>query len=462
MYSLPIATGFYTSEILPLAAQTCVNWIPILTEKGALNQRALLDRSGLTQFATVSGAFRGDIDHNGVYLTVNGTTLSSVDSLGVVTTKGTIPGSGRLSIAKNDDFVVFVNNLGDGYYYNGSTVAQITDGDFLSASTVVFIDGYFAFSALDGAKFFISGVNDPSSFNALDRSAAEERPDPIKALYVYNNLLHVAGTETTEKYNNMGGVNFPFQRRNQAANSIGCYSKFTPIEVGNAYAFIGGGRNEGAQVYLLTGSEPQVISTTAIDNLIQNFTDSEIDDAFSMVWEENGQHILAFTFESNIIDSRTICFNLKSGEWFEFKSGTSSFRAKSVTKIYGKLLVGDDSNQVGYFDSTVHTDYGNTIFREKASQPFLSEDGEEYRIGLLEAWMQAGTGTGTLNPTLMMDFSDDLGRTWSNETWRTIGKVGEYGKRSQWRKQGLVSRDRVYRFKASDNAKFNFMKLTAK
>jgi len=238
MYSLPIATGFYTSEILPLAAQTCSNWIPIITEKGALNQRALLDRCGLTSFATLSGSHRGAIDHNGTYLTVNGTTLSSVTSAGVVATIGTIAGSGMVSMAKNDDFVVFVNNLGAGYYYNGSAVILISDGDFLPASTVVFIDGYFAFSALDGSKFFISATNDPSSYAALDRSTAEERPDPIKALYVYNNLLHVAGTETTEKYNNIGGVAFPFQRRNQAANSIGCYAKFTPIELGNSYAFI--------------------------------------------------------------------------------------------------------------------------------------------------------------------------------------------------------------------------------
>ena len=61
----------------------------------------------------------------------------------------------------------------------------------------------------------------------------------------------------------------------------------------------------------------------------------------------------------------------------------------------------------------------------------------------------------------MMDFSDDLGKTWSNETWRGLGKVGEYGKRTQWRKQGLVTRNRVYRFKASDPFEFNFMKLTA-
>lgn len=331
----------------------------------------------------------------------------------------------------------------------------------MAASTVVFIDGYFLFTALAGDKFFISQTNDPSSYDALDRSTAELRPDPIVCAFVYNNLLHIAGTETIERYNNIGGVSFPFQRINQAANSIGCYSKFTPIEASNAYSFIGGGKNEGAQVYLLTGSQPQVISTPAIDNVLQDFTSAELAQAYSMVWQERGQHLLAFTINSDRITDRTFLFNFTSGEWFEFKSGTGAWRAKSVTKIYNKFLCGDDSNQIGYLDTTSHTDYGDPIFREKASQPFLSQDGAEYRVGRIEAWMQAGTGNATTSPQLMMDFSDDLGRTWSNETWRGIGKVGQYGLRAQWRKQGLVDRNRVYRFKASDPYEFNFMKLTA-
>lgn len=461
MYALPIATGYYTSEILTLAAQTCSNWIPINPVKGALNQRALLDRKGLTQFTTTSGEFRGDIDFNGVYLSLNGNTLSSVASDGTVTAiSGSVTGNGRVSIAKNDDYVVLVNNLGEGYYYDGATVTKITDADFLAAQTVVFIDGYFLFTSLDRTRFFVSSINDPSAYNALDRSTAEERPDPIVAAYVYNNLLHILGTETTEKYNNIGGVSFPFQRINQAANSVGCYSKFTPIEVGNSFVFIGGGKNEGAQIYIMSGNQPQVISTPAIDNVLQDFNDAELDLAFSFVFEDRGQHIVGFTIESDRITDRTFCINMTSGEWFEMKSGTSSFRGRSVTRIYNKFLVGDDSNQIGYLDS-VHTDYGNTIFREKASQPFLSQDGEEYRIGKLEAWFQAGTGDAVTSPQVMMEFSDDLGRTWKNETWRPIGNVGQYGIRSIWRKQGLVTRNRVYRFKASDPFEFNFMKLTA-
>lgn len=461
---LPIATGFYQSEILPLAAQSCINWIPIIPKAASVNDRALLDRDGLTSFATLSGQHRGAIDFNGVYITLNGNTLSSIDTSGTVTTLGTVTGSGPVSIAKNDDFVVFVTNLGDGFYYNGTSVLQITDTDYtdLKATTVAFVDGYFVFTSFNGKQFFLSALNDPSSFSALDRSTAEERPDLIVAAYVHNNLLHILGTETIEKYNNRGGgVSFPFQRINQASNTVGCYSKYTPIEFTNSFAFIGGGKNEGAQVFLVTGSQPQKISTPAIDTELQKFNDSELAGAISFVWEKNGQNLIGFTIASDRITDRTFCYNLSSGEWFEMKSKQTAFRVRSVVRIYNKYLVGDDANRVGYFDSLAHTDYGDTIFREKASQPFIKDEGAEYRVGKIEAWFQAGTGDATTNPQVMMQFSDDLGRTWSNERWAGIGKVGQYGKRAQWRKQGLVTRNRVYRFKASAPFEFNFMKLTA-
>jgi len=229
VFNLPIATGFYKSEILPLSAQSCTNWIPIKPEAGALADSALLDRKGIASFATLSGYFRGDVIFRGVYYTLNGTTLSSIDTLGTVTTIGTIPESGRVSIAVNDDYIVFVVESGAGYYYNASVITQITDGQYLPAKIVVFVDGYFVFTTLDGTQFFLSGINDPSSFAALDRSTAEERPDLIVSAFVYGSILHILGGQTIERYNNRGGVGFPFQRINQGSIPVRCFKSINPI-----------------------------------------------------------------------------------------------------------------------------------------------------------------------------------------------------------------------------------------
>lgn len=60
--------------------------------------------------------------------------------------------------------------------------------------------------------------------------------------------------------------------------------------------------------------------------------------------------------------------------------------------------------------------------------------------------LSSGQGS---DPKIMMKYSDDGGRTWSNELWRSLGKVGEYKTRVVWRKLGS-SKDRVYQVSGSD------------
>ena len=77
---LEIANGFYVSDSLPLSAQRCINWIPIIPQAAALNQRALFDAPGLTLFGTVGGINRGAQEMGEVPYFVNGNTLYSVDA----------------------------------------------------------------------------------------------------------------------------------------------------------------------------------------------------------------------------------------------------------------------------------------------------------------------------------------------------------------------------------------------
>lgn len=394
MINLPIGMGLYESEIPTLASLTCTNWIPIVPKSGAVNDRALLDRSGIASFGISTGKHRGAIQFGGVYISIDGQNLNSVDSSGVSTVLGTIEGLGRCSLAKSEEFLVIVNNVGDGFVYDptGPTVTKITDGNYVAASTVAFVDGYFVFTQLDGKQFFSSDLGDPLSYTSTFFSSAEERPDPIVAAFVYNNLLHILGTETIEKYNNQGGIQFPFVRINQATNQNGCLAFLSPLKVSDSFTYIGGGENEAAQIFLFSGNSPSLISTPAIDNTIQNFTKEEISNAFSMTWQERGQHIIAYTFESTVIDSITLAFNLKSGQWFELSSDLKEFRARSVVKVFGEFLVGDNDNNIGVFDDSIHTDYGSNIHRETTIQPILANNGDEFQIGELEAWFESGTG----------------------------------------------------------------------
>lgn len=59
------------------------------------------------------------------------------------------------------------------------------------------------------------------------------------------------------------------------------------------------------------------------------------------------------------------------------------------------------------------------------------------------------------DPQIMLRWSDDGGHTWSNEHWKSMGKIGNYGYRTIWRRLGMTEkiRDRVYEVSGSDPIK---------
>ena len=63
------------------------------------------------------------------------------------------------------------------------------------------------------------------------------------------------------------------------------------------------------------------------------------------------------------------------------------------------------------------------------------------------------------NPQAMLRWSDDGGHTWSSEHWTSMGKIGEYGYRTIWRRLGMTAklRDRVYEVSGTDPVKLAIM-----
>jgi len=66
----------------------------------------------------------------------------------------------------------------------------------------------------------------------------------------------------------------------------------------------------------------------------------------------------------------------------------------------------------------------------------------------LDPGQGAVTGQGA-NPQVMMRMSDDGGKTWGIERWRSAGKIGEYGTRVRWDRLGRARR-RVFEVVMTD------------
>lgn len=471
---IPIATGFYEDGSRPIAAQQCINWIPVVPQTNALSISQLKGTPGLTQFAT-NGTFnnRGAHVMDSIAFFVNGNSLFRVNSDGTSNNLGTITGTGRVSMADNGVQLCIIVPGVTGFIFTQSpdTLTTITDADFFSlgpSNQVGYKDGFFVHIAKD--KFFISALNDGLTYGALDFGTAEVDPDDNTAVHVNRNVLYIAGNETIEPFQNVGGSGFPFLRIPGGVVQKGVKAKFSIVDFDNSFVFLGGGVNEQPSIWRFTGSSAVKIATEAIDNVISQETDQQLQDVFATVHALDGSFFVCFHFSDSVFCyDATASARLGKPVWHERQSRNdqgvqTKWRAASIIQAYGKTLVGDILGaKIGEIDRTARTEYGTLIDRDVSTGP-LQNDGLNFFINQLEITTESGVGN-TVDPgqdsLITMSMSVDGGNTFGNELSRSLGKIGEYDQRQIWRRLGRVPRFAMFKFSISDEVTPVIIKLEA-
>ena len=466
---LPIANGFYVSDSLPIAAQECTNWYPNIVQGVGLSQETLFGTEGIVQLATsgvLDNVNRGSHEMAGKPYFVNGERLYRLDeSNGVYTLVfiGDIAGTTRVSMADNGTQLMVLVPNGNGYIYNHvtDTFSQITDSDFTANGDpqfVVFIDGYFLITT-DSKKFIVSSINDGLSYNALDFGTAESDPDEIVAPVVYKNQLFISGGQTFRAFQNIGGADFPFQRTGLFLQK-GCYAPYSLVNAQDTFMWVGGGENEGPAIWALNGNSTVKVSTTAIDSLLSKLSDTQVAGIYSWAYASKGAYFIGFA-----LPATTLVYDTTSQRWHERKSflegNLGALRVSSVVKAYNNILCGDIiDGRIGQFDQSVYTEYGNTIVRRVATQPFQNNMQSVF-FPSLELTVESGVGNeAVVDPQIVLERSKD-GKTWSGPIARSIGKIGEYTRRAIWRRNGRAARFEVFRFTLTDAVKPVIIQLTA-
>ena len=458
---LRIAEGFYKSRSLPLSHQECVNWYPNIPQtKGALSEAMLFGTPGIEQVAGTSfyrDSTRGAWVMEGIPYFVCGNVLYSLDTDDAEYSKtslGTIPGSGRVSMADNGSQLMILVPGATGYIYTvEGGLHMITDSDFYANGNpqqVVFIDGYFACST-DTKKWIISALNDGMSWDALDFSSAESAPDNTVAPVVVNNQIFILGARTTEGFQNIGGSGFPFQRSGTFLDK-GCVAPFSVVNTGGSYYMIGAGKDESPAVWRFAGSQYAKVSTTAVDSYIGGLDDDVVAAAFGFGYADVGAYFVGFSFRDT-----TLVYDQVSGLWHERRSRINDvdgyWRANAIVSAYGKTIVGDSfDGRIGILAHNIYDEYGHNIIRAFTTQVFESGS-DPFALSKVDATFESGVGNAEVpDPKVSMSVSRD-GRTFDFERLRAIGRVGEYGQRVIWRGIGRFPRFGYLRFRLSDPVK---------
>ena len=478
MIPLPIANGFYESESLPISAQACINWYPNIVAAPALSQETLLGTPGINQLGTtgsIKQINRGMIKLLTIPYLVNGENLYSFDRTVVAgvetfsfTNLGAIPGTDRVFMAINTTQLMIVTG-GEGYIYTPSlgTLVTITDPDFKASGTpltVSFIASYFV-CVTDNDKVIISAQNDGVNWNALDFISADADPDPLVNTIGFLNQSFIFGTNTAQVAVPIATSGVPLQIQAGFELSKGCSAPHSLIRANDTIMWVGGGVNESPAIWQLAGSAAVKISTTAIDTLLQGFTDAEIADIFSLSYAQKGAYFVNFYLPTTCLSYNTI-----TGRWNEIQSDiestsgiiqTTRSRVNSLVTAYSRVLVADFiDGRIGEMNPDIYSEYDREIKRTVVTQPFANQ-GNAMTVPTLELTMEAGVGNeDVVDPQIRMSRSKDA-KTFTGERFRAIGKVGEYNRRTIWRRNGRVGRFELFKFVLSDKVKPVIIKLEA-
>lgn len=330
--------GFYADDSLPWSAQDTVNLLPYAAETvGTRTQFILRDAPGLRPLVRVGdGPIRGQRVVEGKLLVVSGNTLYQVSNSLVSIPRGTIPGTGPVSITHNQrgttNQVLIVNGAA-GYVYDTSalTLTKITDDGYPGAFVADFVDGYLAQIEPRRRYWFHSALRQALDYNTLDRYEAEGQPDALVSLIVDHREVWVFGERSIEPFVNTGAATNTFQRASNTVIEQGCSARFSPAKLDNSVMWL----DDLGIVRRAQGYTPVRISTGPIERAIAG---NDWSRAVGFTWTDRGHAVYYLTFP----DGQTWGYDLVTGVWHRRQSyGLDRWRVSSLVYWNGQWIAGD-------------------------------------------------------------------------------------------------------------------------
>lgn len=363
----------------------------------------------------------------------------------------------------------------------------------------------------------------PLVFNATDVSSADGSPDGVVAINVDHRQMWVFGTDSVEVWYNAGLANFPLTPVQGAFNEIGCAAPYSVAKLDNALFWLGTDARGQGIVYKNNGYSGVRVSTHAIEYAIAqygnisdavaytyqqeghafyvlNFPSASktwVYDVSVQAWHERasgneGQYrhrsncqcnfggtIIVGDFENGNIYAFDLDVYADNGQiqrwlrsWRALPTGQNNLKRTAHHSLQLDAETGVGLNGIDPFaplsnllaegfpflatelDDDITTEAGVGLLAVTpitTSDDLLTESGEDILVSVAT--------TQGVNPQAMLRWSDDGGHTWSNEHWRSMGAIGQYGYRTIWRRLGMTEklRDRVYEVSGTDPVKIAIM-----
>lgn len=458
--AVPLVGHTYVNRSLSVSAQITRNFYIEVDSQGG-EPVSFMPFPGLTLFSTPgAGAHRGSGRLNDVLYTISGTELYKVSSGKVSTLIGTIPGTGRCVLEEDGTNLVIATGEGKPFQYDGATLTQGTDIDLPNASTVTFINRRVVYDGNDGDIAF-ADLDIPLTVNSINVAIAESKPDKTLAVKAHSSQVFVFGSRSIEPWYPTGTGSPPYQVVSNIIEEVGIHA-IGSIAVNVDFVYFLG---SDLIPYRISGLTLDSIGNPAIGQAIRNYADAS--DAYGLTFTFDNLRFYLLSFPTG---NETWLFNEQSGAWTNLSFGVQGDQhlISGYEFIYNKHLVADRRNGKIYeLDFDNFTDNGDVIQRRRdtinINGKTFGKPGARVFMDRLEIEVETGvstiTGTGS-DAVIMMEYSDDNGRSFSSIRQQKIGKQGEYLTKVEWFGLGDFY-DRIFRFTMQDPVKWVLVSLHA-
>ena len=420
MQRIPLPLESYEHASLPLDSQRLLNVYAEQAPDDARSRTPLITLHGLLTHLNVGdGPIKAmNDDMSGVIYLVSGThawrmlvtltglTMQDLGDIGVPDS-GVIPDQVTMyTIAVGQNAAVFCVPPRAYTCSHGATdtLNQI-GGDFPGASTVCYHDFYFVYTAYENSsRWFISRLNDPADFDALDFAFADAFPNTIRRILPLRTYLWITGENGIEIWYDAGNADFPYRR---LSGGVIPFASSTPRSLAiadNSLFWLG----PACMVYRSVNSAAKRISTHAIERVILNAGGSpSLVSALSYAIDGHIFYVLNFP-------NFSIAYDCATEKWQDRSAadGVGRWRVDCACKFVQTTLLGDSlSNSLFVPDYDVGQEDGVAVARSITLPPLYAAT---RRAFCARVEIELESGITTLESGLVtLEWSDDGGHTFT-------------------------------------------------
>lgn len=462
---VPILSGSATDENSDFRTSYPRNYIPVPKEQGISNGY-LRPYYGIRTVGTGEGSDRAAVVWQGKHYRLSGTKLIEVATDGTTSVLGDVGGSGQEDMDYSFDRLS-VQSSGRFFYWDGTTLTEVTDPDLGVVLSHIWVDGYFMYVD-DEDNLVVSDLSDPTSINPLRYGSSEVDPDKLYGVAKVRNEPYAVNRHTIESFQNNPNASaglFPFVRIGGAQITKGAVGSHAFVEFEDTLAFVGGGRNESVGVYLGANGSYTKISDREIDQVLNELTDAQLLEVVCERQNHDGHRLLHIR-----LPDRTLVYDAAASGvvgqaiWFELGTGLSDHnkhRQSNMTWFNGKWWVGDpDDPRIGELDDSIGSHWGEEV-GWRFDTGILYNEGNGAMLHEMELVALTGRIAQGSDPNIWTRNSSD-GETYSQPRFVKAGKQGNRNRKLAWQSCGMVRNWRIQRFEGTSLSHLSFARLEVK